>query len=271
MMGLYEIWGALTEKFPEILFEACSSGGNRFDLGTFCYMPQCWTSDNTDPLDRLYIQSGTSYGYPQSVMTMHVAAAVSLNDFRFSSVEQRFNVASFGLLGYELDVTQLSRFDRAAVKKQIEYYKQHRRLLQYGEFSRIGDIFKEPRSMWQITAADKSEAMYGYFVNRVMPNWGNDVIKMVNLDEDATYHLCVRPQLLPLKKFGDIINVPLPKKMDVEDGKFFDFLCDTIKIRNEKEEYTIGGDMLMPIPRAQLPSPTRTGLCREHATALLRR
>ncbi len=245
ILGLYEIWDALTGKFPEILFEACSSGGNRFDLATFCYMPQCWTSDNTDPLDRMYIQSGTSYGYPQSVMTMHVAAQYSFANFRPSSIEHRFNVSAFGLLGYELDVTMLSKHDKACVKKQIEYYKQHRRLLQFGEYSRIGDIFKNDRCMWQITAEDKSEAMYGYFVNRVTPNWGNDVIKLVNLDEDTTYNLCVRPQLLPLKNFGDIINVPLPKKMDVEDGKFFDFICETLKLRNEREEYTLTGDMFM--------------------------
>ena len=245
MMGLYEIWGALTEKFPNILFEACSSGGNRFDLGTFCYMPQCWTSDNTDPLDRLYIQSGTSYGYPQSVMTMHVAAAVSLNDFRFSSVEQRFNVASFGLLGYELDVTQLSRFDRAAVKKQIEYYKQHRRLLQFGEFTRIGDVFTDNIMKWQITSKDKSEAMLGYFVDRVVPNPANEVIKFDSLDENKDYHLAIRPQVINIKMVGEIINQPLPKKLDMDDGKFYEFLCNTIKLKNEKEEFTAGGDSLM--------------------------
>ena len=245
MMGLYEIWGALTEKFPNILFEACSSGGNRFDLGTFCYMPQCWTSDNTDPLDRLYIQSGTSYGYPQSVMTMHVAAAVSLNDFRFSSVEQRFNVASFGLLGYELDVTQLSRFDRAAVKKQIEYYKQHRRLLQFGEFTRIGDVFTDNIMKWQITSKDKSEAMLGYFVDRVVPNPANEVIKFDALDENKDYHLTIRPQVINIKMVGEIINQPLPKKLDMDDGKFYEFLCNTIKLKNEKEEFTAGGDSLM--------------------------
>ncbi len=245
ILGLYKIWDALTSRFPEILFEACSSGGNRFDLATFCYMPQCWTSDNTDPLDRVYIQSGTSYGYPQSVMTMHVAAAYSFANFRHSTIEHRFNVSAFGLLGYELDVTMLSKTEKSCVKKQIEYYKKHRRLLQYGEFSRIGDITKDDRAMWQITSADKTEAMYGYFVNRVTPNWGNDVIKLVNLNENFIYHLNVRPQLLPLKKFGDMINVPLPKKLDVEDGKLFDFLCETIRIRNEKDEYTVGGDMLM--------------------------
>ncbi len=245
MLGLYEIWGALTEKFPNILFEACSSGGNRFDLGTFCYMPQCWTSDNTDPLDRLYIQSGTSYGYPQSVMTMHVAAAVSLNDFRFSSVEQRFNVASFGLLGYELDVTQLSRFDRAAVKKQIEYYKQHRKLLQYGEFTRIGDVFTDNIINWQITSEDKSEAMLGYFIDRVIPNPANEVIKFKNLDEEKDYELAIRPQVISIKQVGEIINQPLPKKLDMDDGKLYDFLCNTIKLKNEKESFTAGGDSLM--------------------------
>lgn len=245
IMGLYEIWDTLTNRFPEILFEACSSGGNRFDLGTFCYMPQCWTSDNTDPLDRVYIQSGTSYGYPQSVMTMHVAAAISFPDFRPSSIEQRFNVSAFGLLGYELDVTNLSQFDRVAVKKQIEYYKQHRHLLQYGEFSRIGDITKSDRCKWQITSEDKSQAMLGYFVNRITPNWGNDVVKFVSLNEDWDYSLVARTQLLSLKNFGDMINVPMPKKLDVEDGKFFNFLCDFVKLKSEKEDYIIGGDSLM--------------------------
>ena len=245
ILGLYEIWDALTGKFPEILFEACSSGGNRFDLATFCYMPQCWTSDNTDPLDRVYIQSGTSYGYPQSVMTMHVAAEYSFANFRPSSIEHRFNVSAFGLLGYELDVTMLSKKDKAAVKKQIEYYKNHRQLLQYGKFSRMGDITKEDRVKWQITAQDGSEAILGYFVNRVTPNWGNDVIKFVDLNEDFDYKMSVRKQLLSLKNFGDIINVPLPKKMDLEEGKVFDFLCETVKLANEKEDYIVGGDALI--------------------------
>ncbi len=245
ILGLYEIWDALIGRFPEILFEACSSGGNRFDLGTFCYMPQCWTSDNTDVLDRLYIQSGTSYGYPQSVTTMHVAASMSFANFRAQSIDHRFNVSSFGVLGYELDVTMLSDLDRARVKKQIEFYKKHRKLLQFGDYSRTGDITVDDKVMWQITAKDKSEAMLGYFVDRVRPNWGNDVIRLHDLNEDFTYDMNVRTQILEFKNFGEMINVPLPKKMDLEDGKMFDFLCKTVKLRNEKEDYTIGGDALM--------------------------
>ncbi len=245
IMGLYEIWEALTSKFPNILFEACSSGGNRFDLATFCYMPQCWTSDNTDPLDRLYIQSGTSYGYPQSVMTMHVAATFSHNDFRSSSVEQRFNVAAFGLLGYELDVTQLSRFDRAAVKKQIEYYKKNRKLLQFGEFTRVEDIFKGNICKWQITSEDKSEAFLGYFIDRVTPNPGTEVIKFASLSEEKLYDLSLRPQVINIKSFGDIINQPLPKKFDMDDGKLYEFLTNTLKLKNENESFSAYGDSLM--------------------------
>lgn len=245
ILGLYEIWGALTERFPEILFESCSSGGNRFDLGSFCYMPQCWTSDDTDALERIYIQSGTSYGYPQSVMTMHVACTPSFACLRQSGIEHRFNVSAFGLLGYELDVTMLSKFDKAAVKKQIEFYKKHRKLLQYGEYSRIGDFFTDNFCKWQITAPDKSESMMGYFVNRVIPNWGNDVIRFTDLDPEKNYALSERVQLFSIRNIGEILNVPLPKKIDIEESKLYEFLAENVKLRCEKENYTIGGDALM--------------------------
>ncbi len=245
IMGLYKIWDALTGKFPEMLFEACSSGGNRFDLATFCYMPQCWTSDNTDALDRMFIQSGTSYGYPQSVMTMHVACEVSFNDFRYANIEQRFNVAAFGLLGYELDVTKLNKFDKAAVKKQIEYYKQHRMLLQYGDFTRIGDIFKNGNvATWEITSKDKTESMLGYFVNRISPNSTADIIRFAGLDESFDYEMKNRTQYINIKNFGGLINA-LPIDIDTEDNKLYDIACGLIKLKSEKEEYTVGGDSLM--------------------------
>ena len=245
IMGLYKIWDALTGKFPEMLFEACSSGGNRFDLATFCYMPQCWTSDNTDALDRQYIQSGTSYGYPQSVMTMHVACEVSFNDFRASSIEHRFNVAAFGLLGYELDVTKLTKFERAAVRKQIEYYKKHRKLLQFGEYSRIGDVFKNGNiCIWEITSKDKTESMLGYFVNRVSPNSTADIIRFTGLDEDYDYKMKNRPQMINLKSFGGLVNA-LPIDIKTQESKLYDAVCDIVRLPIEKEDYLIGGDSLM--------------------------
>lgn len=244
VLGLYEILQTLTERFPHILFESCSSGGNRFDLGMFCYMPQCWTSDNTDALDRIYIQSGTSYGYPQSVMTMHVAAETSFACLRSSSIEHRFNVSAFGVLGYELDVTKLSKFERVAIKKQIEFYKQYRNLLQFGEFYRIGDFFKDDVAKWQIVGADKSQSALGYFVDRVKPNGGIDVIKFKGLEPTFKYKLTSRTQLINLKSFGHILNVG-PINMDMEDGKFYEFLTNTVKLKSEKVDFTVGGDGLM--------------------------
>lgn len=246
VMGLYEILDSLTAKFPHVLFESCSSGGNRFDLGMFCYMPQCWTSDNTDSLDRVSIQTGTSYGYPQSVMGMHVACSPSHSTMRQSNIENRFNVACFGVLGYELDVTQLNKFDRAAVKKQIEFYKAHRSLFQFGTFYRIGDFFKDETAKWMVVSKDKTEAAMGYFVDRVRPNRGNDVIKFVGLEETFKYRLTNRVQFLNIKTFGGIINSsPLPIKFDVDDGKVYDFICNTVKLTTEKENRFVYGDALM--------------------------
>lgn len=246
IIGLYKIWDTLTQRFPQILFEACSSGGNRFDLATFCYMPQCWTSDNTDALDRQSIQTGTSYGYPQSVMTMHVSGDVTFHDLRYSNIENRFNVAAFGLLGYELDVTKFTRFERAAVKKQIEYYKRHRMLLQYGEFKRIGDVFKDPRvCIWEITSKDKTESMLGYFVNRYETNNASDIIRFTGLDESFDYRLKNRPQIINIKDFGSLFVHLLPVNIKTEDSPFYDAVCDIARIPIEKEEYVIGGDSLM--------------------------
>ena len=245
VLGLYEILDTLTQKFPDILFESCSSGGNRFDLGMFCYMPQCWTSDNTDALDRIFIQSGTYYGYPQSVMGMHVAAAPTESNIRATTVEHRFNVASFGLLGYELDMTKLSGFDKAAVKRQIEFYKEHRKLLQFGTFWLIDDFFKSDIAKWQIVSEDKTESILGYFVDRVKPNCGNDVIKFRGLDETFKYEMHTRDQLVSLRQFGNPASLPVSVTKNMDDSKLYDFIVNTVKLHSEKEDYVIGGDSLM--------------------------
>ena len=134
VLGLYEILEYLTTKFPHILFESCSSGGNRFDLGMLYYMPQTWTSDNTDAFERLLIQEGTSMLYPLSTISNHVSGDRSHQVFRHTPLETRFNVSCFGVLGYELDLTQLTPFDTKVITKQIEFYKSHRNLFQYGRF-----------------------------------------------------------------------------------------------------------------------------------------
>lgn len=178
-------------------------------------------------------------------MTMHVSASPSFASLRVSSIEERFNVASFGLMGYEMDVTNLSSFDRAAVKKQIAFYKEHRRLLQFGEFYRIGNPFKENTCAWQVVSPDRAESMLGCFIDRLTPNSGPDRLAFTGLDSEKVYRFTARQQLLNLRTFGEIINTPLPRKFDMEDGKVYNLLTDHIRLHSEKEEYTLPGAALL--------------------------
>ena len=134
MLGLYEVMEALVTKYPNILFESCSGGGGRYDPGILYYMPQTWTSDNTDAVARLEIQYGTSLVMPISSMGSHVSAIPNHQVHRMTSMKMRGDVAMAGNLGYELDVTTLSEAEKQEMKEQISFYKEHRKLVQYGTF-----------------------------------------------------------------------------------------------------------------------------------------
>lgn len=135
-LALYRIMDTLTKKYPHVLFEGCSSGGLRFDLGILAYFPQNWASDNTDAVCRKRMQNAYSYGYPQLVYTNHVSICPNHQTGRSTSLEHRFLVASAGNFGYELNFTLLSQQERSAVREQVAWYKAHRELLQFGQLSR---------------------------------------------------------------------------------------------------------------------------------------
>ena len=135
-MSLYKIMDTLVNEYPDILFEGCAGGGNRFDLGILCYFPQIWASDKTDALDRLMIQNGYSYGYPLSSYTCHVSICPNHLTRRTLPLKTRFDVACFGNLGYELNLNLLDESELEEIKKQIEFYKKHRELIQFGQFER---------------------------------------------------------------------------------------------------------------------------------------
>lgn len=151
VLGLYDIMGRLTKRFPEILFEGCAAGGNRFDLGILCYMPQIWASDDTDARERLEIQTGYSYGYPMSVVSSHVSGCPNHQTLRVTPLETRFGVAAFGVLGYECNLCDMKKKDLEAIKEQVEFYKKHRRTLQFGEYHRIenGTVSELKRNVYQ--------------------------------------------------------------------------------------------------------------------------
>ena len=163
MLGVYDIYERLTSEFPQILFEFCASGGGRFDPGMLYYSPQGWTSDDTDAVERMKIQYGTSMVYPLSSMGAHVSAVPNEQTFREVSIETRGNVALFGSFGYELDLNKLSKEERTSVREQIAFAKEYRRVIQEGTFYRLLSPFEGNYCAWMIVSRDKETVIIGYY------------------------------------------------------------------------------------------------------------
>ncbi len=243
-LGLYEILERLTQKFPHILFESCASGGNRFDMGMLYYMPQVWTSDNTDGYTRQQIQEGTSYAYPPSCMGAHVSDSPSAQVLRRTPLETRFNISLFGLLGYELDITQLTPFETKVIKQQIAYYKRYRSLIQSGNFYRLSSTHSAQNRVFAICSRDKKRCLVGLFRGLERANPGFEKIDLYMLDKSYDYHVKSRTQFEHLGKFGYLIKHALPIKLN-DDGIAFHLLKNRYLYPVEKEDRLISGDQLV--------------------------
>jgi len=189
MLGVYQLYDRLTRAYPDVLFESCASGGGRFDLGMMYYAPQAWTSDDTDAVERLKIQFGTSYGYPQAMMGAHVSAVPNDQNGRVTSLTTRGAVAFFGDLGYELDITQMTPAERDQVKDQVAFYQQHRHLFQFGTFYRIDDPFQGDGNLtsWAVVAPDQQSAIVGRYQLLNHPNAPYQRQVFRGLDPQQTY------------------------------------------------------------------------------------
>lgn len=243
-LGLYDVLERITSKYKEVLFESCASGGNRFDMGMLYYMPQVWTSDNTDGYTRRLIQYGTSYLYPQSVMGSHVSDSPSAQVIRRTSIESRFDISAFGLLGYELDVSEISPFETKAIKNQIEFYKEHRKLFQFGDFYRIKNPFESNDMYLAVTNKDRSECILGIFRTIEEPNKGFEKIELDFLNKNYTYKIKNRKAFFNLDKFGYLVKHALPIKLN-HNGMMFHLLKNRYMYETESEERTISGDKLV--------------------------
>lgn len=187
ILGVYDLYDRLTAEFPDILFESCSSGGARFDPGILYYAPQTWTSDDTDAVERLKIQYGTSFVYPLSSMGAHVSEVPNQQLGRVTPLETRANVAYFGAFGYELDLNHLTDQEREVVRRQIDFAKRHRELIQKGTFYRLLSPFEGNATGWIVVSEDKSEALAGYYqvLNGVNEGWKR--LKLAGLSEEINY------------------------------------------------------------------------------------
>jgi alpha-galactosidase len=189
MLGLYKVMDTITKAFPKVLFESCSGGGGRFDPGLLFYMPQTWTSDDTDAVERLKIQYGTSIVYPASTMGAHVSAVPNHQVNRNTSLKMRGDVAMSGNFGYELDLTKFSEEEKEEVKLQIEEYKKLRELVQHGEMYRLLSPFEGNESSWMFVSEDKTEALVTYFRVLAVPNAPIRRLQLKGLNPNMEYSI----------------------------------------------------------------------------------
>ena len=257
VLGLYRLIGALTARFPEILFEGCSAGGNRFDLGILCFFPQIWASDNTDALCRLGIQEGYSYGYPLSTLTAHVSASPNHQTLRATPLDTRFAVAAFGVLGYEYNFSDLRKSELEQIAAQITSYKEWREVLQWGEFYRGADRapaksgslssagrYTAPLHTWTCVAPDRSAAVGLVMQELVQPNAPTAVYRARGLEETAFYRVTNTPQVRNIRQFGDLINQVAPIHIR-QDSHMHYVLSRFVTMPGEQEDVTASGQVLM--------------------------
>ncbi|NQN11110.1 alpha-galactosidase [Streptococcus suis] len=205
MLGLYRVLDHLTKRFPDILFESCAGGGGRNDLGIMYYMPQAWASDDTDAIERLSIQEGTSLIYPPSSIGAHVSAVPNHQVGRITPLATRGNVAMMGgAFGYELDLTKLSEKELDEISQQIETYHSIRETIQFGQLYRL----KKTSNTWaaNYVSQDKNQAVFTFVKILAKPEAPLLHVRLKGLDPDALYEC---PQLGETFYGDELMNIGL--------------------------------------------------------------
>lgn len=187
VLGLYSILEELQARFPNVLFENCSSGGGRFDAGMLYYMPQAWTSDNTDAIARLKIQYGTSILFPPISMGAHVSDVPNHQLGRVTPLKTRYAVAAGGNLGYELDLEKISDQEFEAIKAQVRNYKNLRHTIQFGDYYRLKNPFEENCSSWNFVSQDRKQVVFVFVQILAESVYKMPIVSLKGLDPDADY------------------------------------------------------------------------------------
>lgn len=187
VLGLYRILETLTNKYPDILFESCSSGGGRFDPGMLYYMPQTWCSDNTDAVCRLKIQYATSLTYPPITIGAHVSGCPNQQTGRETSLSTRGFAAMSANMGYELDLTKCSEEELEQIKQQVDFYKEIRETIQFGTFYRTKNPFEGNLAQWNFVSKDGKDVVGFYFEILSRPAAPIQLMKFKGLERDGYY------------------------------------------------------------------------------------
>ena len=190
VLGLYDFLERLVQRYPNLLIEGCSGGGGRFDAGMMYYTPQIWCSDNTDAIDRLRIQYGTSFGYPVSVVGSHVSAVPNHQTGRKTPLHTRGVVAMSGTFGYELNLMKLSEEEKQEIREQIAEYKSYAPIIQNGLYYRLSDPTTEEICAWEFVHTDEKEqskVLLNVVMQVIHGNMTVNYVKLQGLEEMAVY------------------------------------------------------------------------------------
>ena len=190
VLGLYDFLERLVQRYPNLLIEGCSGGGGRFDAGMMYYTPQIWCSDNTDAIDRLRIQYGTSFGYPVSVVGSHVSAVPNHQTGRKTPLHTRGVVAMSGTFGYELNLMKLSEEEKQEIREQIAEYKSYAPILQNGLYYRLSNPTTEEICAWEFVHTDEKEqskVLLNIVMQVIHGNMTVNYVKLQGLEETAVY------------------------------------------------------------------------------------
>ena len=209
VLGLYDFLERLVQRYPNLLIEGCSGGGGRFDAGMMYYTPQIWCSDNTDAIDRLRIQYGTSFGYPVSVVGSHVSAVPNHQTGRKTSLHTRGVCAMAGTFGYELDPAKMTDEERREIREQIVEYKKYAQLVQNGLYYRLSNPFAEEIGAWEFVSEDGKEVLVNVVMLEIHGNMTVNYVKMKGLCAGQFYKDSNTGKIYPAEALMEV-GIPMP-------------------------------------------------------------
>ena len=187
--GLYKVLDRVREKYPDIYIMLCSGGGGRLDYGTLKYFDEFWLSDNTDALERIYMQWGATYFFPAMALASHVSVTPNHQTGRITPLKFRFDVAMSAKLGMDLQPRDMSEEDKDFAKNAIQEYYKIRPVVQFGNLYRLLSPYDSPRAAMMYVSEDKKQAVVFSYLLKKQIHSDQQALLLQGLDPDKRYKL----------------------------------------------------------------------------------
>ncbi len=188
--GLEKICQRIRTKYPDLTIQACASGGGRANYGYLPYFDEFWVSDNTDALQRIYMQWGTSYFFPAIAMASHISAAPNHQTFRTIPLKYRIDVAMSGRLGMEIQPKNMTDEEKELCRKAIADYKTIRPIVQFGDIYRlISPYDRLGVASLMYTSPEKDKAAFYWWKTETFVNQHIPRVKMAGLNPEKRYRI----------------------------------------------------------------------------------